>query len=111
MARNVGRYLFWGKPVHQDGLWLFCASEEQEVLCLVNLVASFGETRFERGTIGTVAIHHDHIANADAPLLDRDRFGLLRRRLSTGLTIDHTAFLPRRVLCLAGYAVLETVVE
>src|SRR5260221_11415800 len=95
MARYVGRHLFRGKPMHQDQLRLFCASEEQEVPGLVNLVAAFGETRFERGTIGAVAIHYDHIADVDAPFLDRDHFDLLHRRLSVWLRIDHTAILPR----------------
>jgi hypothetical protein len=81
--------------MHQDDLWLFRTDEEQEVLRLVNLVTPFGETRFELGTIGAVAIHHDHIANADAPLLNRDHSDLLHRCLSVWLRINHTAILPR----------------
>jgi hypothetical protein len=88
--------------MHQDQLRLFCASEEQEVLRLVNLVTPFSKTRCERGTIGTVAIHHDHIAHADAPLLDRDRSALLHRRLSVWLRIDHPAILPRECYAWPG---------
>src|SRR5260370_7553428 len=99
---NVGRHLFRRKPMHQDRLWLFCAGEEHEVLRLVNLVAPFGETLFERNAVSTVAVHHDHTPNEDAPLVDRAHSSLLRRCCCTGLMIDHTAFLPKRALRLAG---------
>jgi tetratricopeptide (TPR) repeat protein len=59
---------------------------------------NFGETPFERNAVSTVAVHHDHTPNEDAPLVDRDRSGLLYRRFRAGLTIDHTAILPRKAL-------------
>ena len=102
IAWNVGRHLFWRKPMHQDRFWLLWPREEPEVLRLVKLVAPFGETGFERGAVDSVAVHHDHIPDEDAPLVDRDHSSLLRRRCCTGLMIDDTAFLPKRALRLAG---------
>ncbi len=95
VVREVSVEVLRRKPMHQDDLWLFRTDEEQEVLRLVNLVPPFGETRFERGALDAVAIHHNHIANADPPLLDQDHSNLLHRHLSVWLLIDHTAILPR----------------
>ncbi|HEV2581057.1 MAG TPA: hypothetical protein VGT44_09410 [Ktedonobacteraceae bacterium] len=49
--------------MHQDRLGLFAAGEEPEVLCLLELVAPFGETGFKSGAVGPGAVHHDHLSD------------------------------------------------
>src|SRR5437868_2049420 len=97
--------------MHQDQPGCFSTAEEQEVFGLVNVVAPLSKTRRERRAINMVAIHHDHVTNADAAFLDRSGSGLLYRSLSNRLLIEHETFLTGRALRLARQAVLETIVK
>src|SRR6266699_2793154 len=97
--------------MYQDQPGCFSTGEEQEVFGLVNVVTPLGKTRSERCAIDAVAVYHNHVTNADAPLLDRSGSGWLWRSLSNRLIIEHETFLTGRALRLARQAVLETIVQ
>src|SRR5258708_31900270 len=84
----------------QDGLWLFCSGEKQEVCRVMQVIIPFNETLFEQGMVHSMTIHHNNVTNADAALMNRDFPGVMCRSFSNGLILDHSVSLYEELHCI-----------
>src|SRR5258708_22563384 len=59
------------RSMHENRLRLCFPRKKQKMRGFMCLVVLFGKTLFEQGAVHPVCIHHNHVTNADAPLVDR----------------------------------------
>src|SRR5258708_37678021 len=80
------------RSMHENRLRLCFPRKKQKMRGFMCLVVLFGKTLFEQGAVHPVCIHHNHVTNADAPLVDRDFPGWMCRSFRVGLIVDHSLF-------------------